>query len=951
MLNTLLAAIIQTEFMPHGFCINWSPALLTTYLIGDGLIFIAYLSISILLVYLINRRTDLSWKSIVSLFAAFILACGTTHLLGIFIIWTPVYWLDAVMKALTALISIATAIYLYLRIPVLLRIPSAEQLLQLNRQLSNEIEQRQAVELQLKHSEQRWKFALESGGDGVWDWDLQTGHVYMSPRCVEILGSNQFDMDSYLQDWNNIIHPDDRCRLLVDLQAHLSGQSERFSNEHRVALGDEQWRWIQTHGLVVSRDEQGKALRMIGTHTDISERNRLQWLQIAKIIESSPEAVLLVAENGSIQLANAIAAKIFAYSQADMIGLNVDDLVPAHHSAQHAEYRRTFILKNQARPMGASRSLSAVRADGSEFPVEISLTPVSIDNQMSVIASILDVTERRRLEHEMELMAMIYQAIGEAVIVADADNTIVAINDSFTELTGYSALEAIGQKTTLLRSGKHGPDFYQAMWHALNKTGHWQGEIWNRRKNGEIYHEWLVINTIFGKQGEVQRRVAMFSEITERKQVEQTIWRQANFDPLTNLANRRMFHERLGQEIKKCNRDRRSLAVMLLDLDHFKEVNDTLGHAMGDLLLREAAARLQHCVRDADTVARLGGDEFTIILTDLEANGPVDRVADAILHQLSDPFSLNGELAYISVSMGITFYPDDAKDAEQLVKNADQAMYYAKQHGRNCYSYFTFEMELSAQNRLRLSNDLRQAMANQEFLVYYQPIVNLADHSIHKAEALVRWQHPQRGLVSPAEFIPLAEETGLILDIGDWVFKTAAAQAVQWRKSYRDDFKISVNKSPVQINRKRVDGRNWASYLVDAGMPCDCIIIEITEGLLLEAGGTVSQLLYAYRDAGMQVALDDFGTGYSSLSYLKKFDIDYLKIDQSFTRNLTENSSDLALCQAIIVMAHKLGLKVIAEGIETEQQLVLLKDAGCDFGQGFYFAEPMSAEAFEDLLV
>lgn len=950
MFESFLAAIVQNDFMPHGFCLKWSPALLMTYVISDGLIFLAYLSIPALLVYLIRKRTDLSWKPIVSLFAAFIMACGTTHLLNIFIIWTPLYWLDAAIKALTALISVTTVFYLCLRIPMLISIPSAEQLLRLNQQFSDEIEQRKVAEQQLKNSEQRWMFALESGGDGVWDWDLSSGQVFMSPKCRQILDCNEFDLQANLHDWKDTIHPDDRNRLLTELQQHLSGQSERFDNEHRIRLAEGQWRWIHSNGLVVSRDEQGAALRMIGVHTDITERNRLQWVQIAKIIEGSPEAMLLVGENGLIQLANATACNVFAYAQADMVGLSVDELVPEAIRPQHAELRRKFIAENRPRPMSASSSLLATRADGSEFPVEISLTPVNIDNQMSVIASILDVSKRKHMEHEMQLMAMIYQAIGEAVMVADATNTIVAINDRFTQLTGYSAEEAIGQSTTLLKSGKHSPSFYQTMWDALNKSGHWQGEIWNRRKNGDDYHEWLVINTIFGKQGEVERRVAMFSEITVRKQIEQTIWRQANFDPLTNLANRRMFLERLGVEIKKCHRDQRFLAVMLLDLDHFKEVNDTLGHGMGDQLLRDTARRLQSCVREADTVARMGGDEFTIILSDLGTQNDVARVADCILDQLTRPFSLNGEQAYISVSIGITLYPHDAKDSDQLIKNADQAMYYAKQQGRNCYSYFTAEMEQTAQKRLRLTNELRQAVTNQEFLVYYQPIVDLADRSIHKAEALVRWQHPQRGLVSPVEFISLAEETGLILEIGDWVFKTAASQVAAWRKTYRDDFKISVNKSPVQINRKRPQNQNWATYLAGVGIPGDCLIMEITEGLLLDVNGTVSDLLFAYRDAGIQVAIDDFGTGYSSLAYLKKFDIDYLKIDQSFTRNLTESSSDLALCQAIIVMAHKLGLKVIAEGIETEQQLQLLEDAGCDFGQGYYFARPLPAEAFEALL-
>lgn len=812
--------------------------------------------------------------------------------------------------------------------------------------ISSDISERKQAEKKLQESELRWKFALESGGDGVWDWDLASGKVFYSPRCMEILGLNEQDRDYNYRNWQDTIHPEDHARMMADLQAHLENRSERFHNEHRVRLADQQWRWILTRGLVVSRDANGKALRMIGTQTDITERKQLQWIQLAKIVDGSPEAMLLVGANGNIKLANAPAARIFGYPLEELIGTSVDSLVPDAARSGHHRQRAQFMSDNKARPMNASRDLKALRRDGSKCAVEISLTPIDIDNQRAIIVSVLDVSERKRVEHEMQLMALIYQAIGEAVMVADANNRIIAINEAFTRLTGYTEQDAVGQSTSLLKSGRHGPDFYQPMWHSLALTGHWQGEIWNKRKNGEIYHEWLVINTIYGSHSEVERRVGMFSEITEQKQVEQTIWRQANFDPLTDLANRRMFQDRLHQEIKKAQRDSNSLAVMLLDLDHFKEVNDTLGHGMGDTLLQETAKRILSCVRKVDTVARLGGDEFTIILGDLDSGVSADRVAQAILRKLADPFRLGDEQAYISASIGITLYPQDAREAEQLVKNADQAMYSAKQQGRNRYSYFTLEMEHAAQNRMRLTNDLRQALAQQQFQVVYQPIVALNSGHIHKAEALIRWQHPSRGMISPLEFIPLAEETGLIVDIGNWVFHTAATQAAEWRANYQADFKVAVNKSPVQFIRSAEGGNDWISYLQQQGLSGQSIVVEITESLLLDADSTVREHLYAYRDAGIQVAIDDFGTGYSSLSYLKKFDIDYLKIDQSFTRNLATGSSDHALCEAIIVMAHKLGLQVIAEGIETQQQLDLLTSAGCDYGQGYLFSKPLPAAEF-----
>ncbi|MBI5659313.1 MAG: EAL domain-containing protein [Nitrosomonadales bacterium] len=578
------------------------------------------------------------------------------------------------------------------------------------------------------------------------------------------------------------------------------------------------------------------------------------------------------------------------------------------------------------------------------------------------IAVVQDITDRKRAEEELRLAATVYQNSSEAMMVADAGNRIIAVNAAFTQTTGYTADEVIGKDPHILSSGRHDPPYYHRMWHTLSTTGRWQGEIWNRRKNGEIYAELLTINTIFNEDATVHQRVALFSDITEKKKSDELIWKQANYDPLTSLPNRRMFRDRLEQEIKKAHRAGLRLAVFFIDLDRFKEINDTLGHDIGDILLVEAARRIGDCVREADTVARLGGDEFTVILTELDDVSIVERVARNILLTLAGSFMLGNEAAYVSASVGITLYPDDATVIEGLLKNADQAMYVSKNQGRNCYSYFTPALQEAAQARLRLANDLRTALAAGQLRVYYQPIVELATGRIHKAEALTRWQHPERGLVSPAEFVPLAEETGLIVEIGDWVFKESARQVKRWRTlhdtefqisvnmSRHAEFQISVNMSPAQFRSRRNPYKTWSAYLQELDLPGRSITIEITEGLLLDADASVADKLIEFRDAGIQVAVDDFGTGYSSLSYLKKFDIDYLKIDQSFTRNLAPGSSDMAISEAIIVMAHKLGMKVIAEGVETAEQRDLLAAAGCDYGQGYLFSRPALAEELEAML-
>ncbi len=452
------------------------------------------------------------------------------------------------------------------------------------------------------------------------------------------------------------------------------------------------------------------------------------------------------------------------------------------------------------------------------------------------------------------------------------------------------------------------------------------------------------------QSGEVMSVLAIGRDITERIEFEDMVWKQANFDLLTGLPNRQMFHDRLDHEARVCHRNGQNMVLMLIDLDHFKEVNDTLGHDKGDVLLVEAARRIGSCVRESDTVARLGGDEFTVILSGRDAGfdaAAIDRVAEDILKALTEPFRLDDLDTYVSASLGITLYPQDAQDLDTLFKNADQAMYRAKNNGRNRYSYFTADLHEQAQRRMRLISDMRAALAAQQFRVYYQPIVDLTDGQIFKAEALIRWQHPSLGMIEPGQFITVAEDTGLIIPMGDWVFEQALNQVNQWRCKYRPDFQISVNKSPVQIRQADKTSSGWVQHLEQHQFPGNGICIEITEGLLLNTEPGTLKKLREYRAAGIQVAIDDFGTGYSSLTYLKKFNIDYLKIDRVFIAHLETDANDQALCEAIIVMAHKLGLKVIAEGVETDGQRRILQHAGCDYAQGFFYGHPVPPEEFE----
>jgi diguanylate cyclase (GGDEF)-like protein/PAS domain S-box-containing protein len=503
--------------------------------------------------------------------------------------------------------------------------------------------------------------------------------------------------------------------------------------------------------------------------------------------------------------------------------------------------------------------------------------------------------------------------------------------DDWKQLIHPDDLPHVMSKVELHLAGRE--KTYSCEYRLRGKGGKW---IWVLARGAVVEHD---------ANGKPLRMVGTITDITESKSTEQKIWYEANFDNLTDLPNRRLFRDRLEQEMRKADRSGHSVALMFIDLDRFKEVNDLWGHDTGDLLLIEAARRIQHCVRATDTVARLGGDEFTVILTDFHEKFHVEEISNKLLQALTSEFTLREEHANISASIGITIYPNDASSSEALIRNADQAMYSAKKSGRNQFSFFTKAMQDEAYARLKLIGELKEALTQHQFQVLYQPIIEFSTGNVYKAEALLRWRHPELGEVNPADFIPLAEESGIINQIGDWVFKEAAAASLALSKKFGTNFEISVNRSAIQFQNPGSEC-NWAEHLKDMGMQKNSISVEITEGMLVDATPKVVETLLQYRDAGIQVAIDDFGTGYSSMAYLKEFDIDYLKIDQSFIQDINTNPSSSAIARSIIAMAHELDLKVVAEGIETQDQKDVLIEAGCDFGQGYLFSEPLPLPAF-----
>ncbi len=673
--------------------------------------------------------------------------------------------------------------------------------------------------------------------------------------------------------------------------------------------------------------------------------DRSHILALIRLGDYSQDAFLATDTYGTIVYMNRSAERLFGYRKGAAIGLGVEALLPdvgeINLRLRQPGTRNTLPWRGQGLDRQRQPLMLAGAATHIPAPTGHSHLYVMRPRRAGLPDS----------DRQAELASLVYRSTSEGMLVLDPKGFILDVNPAFVKLRGRPESEVIGRHVRCLNSPCHDREFYRTMWRTVMETGSWQGEHWGQHANGELYPEWLSINTSYGADGEVHRRVMIFSNIAEIKQAEAIIWKQANFDRLTDLPNRQMFHDRLEQSIRKSRRTGSRTGLLFLDLDRFKEINDTLGHAMGDELLKEAARRLSGCVRQSDTVARLGGDEFTVLLDDIREPRDVERLTRNILRRLAEPFRLGVETVFISTSIGITFYPDDAADAESLLNNADQAMYAAKAEGRNRSCYFTLSMQEQAQTRMRLVNDLHLALDQSQFSLDFQPIVDLASGRIAKAETLLRWHHPVRGLVSPNEFIPLAEETGIIRSIGDWVFCEATRQVAEWRRQYGLDMQVSVNISPAQLRHEGLDHVFWRSHLDTLGLSPRQVIVEITEGLLIDSGDErIQRQLDAFRDAGMQVALDDFGTGYSSLSYLRKFNIDFLKIDQSFVANLSPDGPDLALCEAVILLAHKLGLRVVAEGIESREQYELLAAAGCDYGQGYLFARPLAPIDFEPLL-
>ncbi|MGV1097789.1 EAL domain-containing protein [Thiovibrio sp. JS02] len=559
-----------------------------------------------------------------------------------------------------------------------------------------------------------------------------------------------------------------------------------------------------------------------------------------------------------------------------------------------------------------------------------------------------DVSEARFANQQLILSDNVFENSIEGIVITDAQGAIQRVNPAFTAITGYQAREALGENPRILKSDRHADDFFAGMWKALVEKGQWQGEIWNRRKDGEVYPQWLTITSIRDGQGNVVNYVGVFHDMTEVKLHEEQLRHQAHHDALTGLPNRLLFHDRLGVAMAHARREASKVAVLFLDLDNFKRINDSLGHTVGDLLLKEVAARLARCVREGDSVARYGGDEFIVLLEGVPQHGDAILAAQRIIEGLAPVIRLQDQEFHLTVSLGIAFYPEDGQDQEALIKNADTAMYRAKEKGKNTYQVFTPAMTKRLTEWLAVENSLRKALARGEFVLHYQPKVDLLSGQVVGVEALVRWAHRNGDLVGPADFIPMAEDTGLIIEIGDWVLRQAC-EDLQKIRAAGYGLKMSVNLSPRQFRQEDVCVK-VRRIIAGVGIEPGALIFEITEGTVMENERKAVALLNELKEMGCGISIDDFGTGYSSLYYLKQLPIGELKIDRKFVKDIMQHGDDMAIVTAIISMAKSLKLLVVAEGVETMDQLVFLRRLGCDQMQGFLVSRPLPREELLALL-
>lgn len=692
--------------------------------------------------------------------------------------------------------------------------------------------------------------------------------------------------------------------------------------------------------LLILRHRYRTELLRLDSMTKVMESER----KFRRIFHNHNAVMLLIdQESGKIVDANNAAQSFYGYKNDELTRMRIQDV----NVLSDREIKQQ--MENAAQSNKNYFLFQHRLANGEARYVEVHSTPIEYGPRRILFSIIHDITDRVHSEQKLKLDAKVFEHSQEGVLVTDAHNKIISINKAFSDITGYQREEIVGRDPGLLSSGRQDPDFYNQMYQAIETHGFWRGEIWNRKKDGTVYPELLSISKVENDANEITNFVAVFSDISKLKQSEAKMEQLAHYDALTELPNRLLLKSRIEHAFENLNRHpNEKFALLFLDLDNFKIVNDSLGHMVGDELLKQVADRLKQCQRDSDTLARIGGDEFVVLVEGYENTDELADIALTMINTIKPAYTLNGmQEAVVGASVGIAVYPDDSQDIDQLFTCADAAMYRAKHKGRNTYAFFTESLTKSANQRMRRSNELRKALQNDELELYYQPQIDLVTDSIVGAEALIRWNHPKEGLLAPGAFIQIAEESGIIHEISKWVVKSGCQQLKKWQEEGLD-ITLALNVSPRDFQYDDFIGeisRTIARYDINP----EGLEIELTENGLMETSNQVMQLLHRLKSLGVSLAIDDFGTGHSSIAYLKHFPVDKLKIDRSFVKDLGTENMDKTIIDTIVKMGKNFELKVLAEGIETQQQQAILTELHCDIAQGYYFSKPLPIDDFNTL--
>ncbi|UGQ45548.1 sensor domain-containing protein [Massilia endophytica] len=707
--------------------------------------------------------------------------------------------------------------------------------------------------------------------------------------------------------------------------------------------------WLYSTRVPIFQD--GAVKQIFCMDVDVTARKREESALLAaganfrQMFLRSGDAILLL-RNGLIEDANPSALRLFKCPEVTRLqGRGLADFSPLQQPAGGLSAPALAQLEKQAHEQGNCRfDWRYLDCDGNLFWGEVLLTAITLNHEHLFYVVVRDISSRKNAERALYLAAQVFENSRDAILLSDRNRRIIAINRAYTEITGCTADEMVGEPLSVYRSGGEDESFYREIWNQIDATDHWQGEIWARRRSGELFPAWLALTAIRDSHDRISNYMGILSDITERKRSEEHTRHLAEHDFLTDLPNRVLLLDRLSLALTAARRNSTMLAILFLDLDRFKEINDTLGHQVGDLLLKEVAARLLKCVRKVDTVSRQGGDEFVIILADIGGIDHAAHVAETVRHAITQPYHLGEHELNISTSIGVAIYPSDGDDIDTLIKNADTAMYHAKQGGRNNFQFFSGEMNERIVERTSFENGLRRALEEQQFELVFQPELDIRSGALIGVEALIRWRHPELGLLLPERFIAIAEEAGLMQGIGSWVLRRACRRARGWHDAGHP-LVVAVNLSLAQFMHKDL-ARTVREALSESGLQPHYLELELTEGLIMKGGHTVADTLSALRGLGIRLSIDDFGTGYSRLDQLKDYPIDKLKIAQAFMRN----GGDATAIRTIIAMARSMHMKVIAEGVETAEQLEFLRRHDCDQYQGHYADRQVQASGLSRLL-